>query len=95
MKSIPNIYIGKNPIQVKDSKVSGSEVLIDDEVFFKISNVDSMRPFFMSIVSNSNHWMFISSTGRLEEKIVNLLFSLITLMTKFQNQVKLPEVKLY
>ena len=55
MKSIPNIYIGKNPIQVKDSKVSGSEVLIDDEVFFKISNVDSMRPFFMSIVSNSNH----------------------------------------
>ena len=24
-----------------------------------------MRPFFMSIVSNSNHWMFISSNGAL------------------------------
>ena len=24
-----------------------------------------MRPFFMSIVSDSNHWMFISSTGSL------------------------------
>ena len=24
-----------------------------------------MRPFFMSLVSNSNHWLFISSTGGL------------------------------
>ena len=24
-----------------------------------------MRPFFMRIVSNSNHWMFISSNGGL------------------------------
>jgi len=31
--------------------------------WFKIENFDSMRPFFMSIVSDSNHWMFISSNG--------------------------------
>ncbi|HKL14655.1 MAG TPA: hypothetical protein VJ915_03425 [Balneolaceae bacterium] len=31
--------------------------------WFKIDNFDSMRPFFMSIVSDSNHWMFISSNG--------------------------------
>ncbi len=35
------------------------------ENFFKISNSDEMRPFFMSIVSDSNHWMFISSNGGL------------------------------
>jgi len=35
------------------------------EGFFKISNVDQIRPFFMSIVSDSNHWMFISSNGGL------------------------------
>ena len=41
------------------------EVIINDESFFKISNIDKMRPFFMSLVSNSNHWFFISSTGGL------------------------------
>ena len=81
MKSIPNIYIGKNPIQAKDSKVSGSELLIDDEVFFKISNVDSMRPFFMSIVSNSNHWLFISSTGGLSAGRKNSNYALFPYYT--------------
>ena len=38
---------------------------IDNEDFYCISNYDSMRPFFMSIVSDSNHWMFISSNGGL------------------------------
>jgi len=34
------------------------QVEIDNQVYYKISNSDSMRPFFMSIVSDSNHWMF-------------------------------------
>ena len=37
----------------------------DNEIYFKISNHDAMRPFLMSIVSQSNHWMFISSNGGL------------------------------
>ncbi|MEO0552003.1 MAG: hypothetical protein AAF149_02310 [Bacteroidota bacterium] len=41
------------------------QVLIDDELFYRISNMDKMRPFFMSIVSDSNHWMFIGSNGGL------------------------------
>ena len=41
------------------------EVIITNESYFKISNVDKMRPFFMSLVSNSNHWLFISSKGGL------------------------------
>jgi hypothetical protein len=41
------------------------QVLIDNESYFKISNSDEMRPFFMSIVSDSNHWMFVSSNGGL------------------------------
>lgn len=40
-------------------------VTINAEVFFKISNSDKMRPFFISVVSDSNHWMFISSNGGL------------------------------
>ncbi len=40
-------------------------VTIDGEMYYKISNSDAMRPFFMSIVSDSNHWLFISSNGGL------------------------------
>ena len=88
MKAIQNIFIGKNPIQLNDTNVSGTEVLIGDEVFYKISNVDSMRPFFMSIVSNSNHWLFISSTGGLSagRKIVIMLYFHIILMIKSLSQ---------
>lgn len=46
-------------------KVSGDLVNFDNETYYKISNCDAMRPFFMSIVSDSNHWMFISSNGAL------------------------------
>ncbi len=38
---------------------------IEGENFYCISNYDEMRPFFMSIVSDSHHWMFISSNGAL------------------------------
>jgi len=38
-------------------------VLINNEIFFKISDVNKMRHFFMSIVSDSNHWLFLSSNG--------------------------------
>lgn len=48
-----------------NEKVEIERVEIDKEVYYKISNNDSMRPFFMSIVSDSNHWMFISSNGGL------------------------------
>ncbi|WP_431159027.1 hypothetical protein [Winogradskyella poriferorum] len=40
-------------------------VTIDNKAYFKITNSNKMRPFFMSIVSDSNHWMFISSNGGL------------------------------
>ena len=46
-------------------KVSLKTVEIDSEVFFKITNSNAIRPFFMSVVSDSNHWMFISSNGGL------------------------------
>ena len=53
----------KKNIQEKEVKLK--QVIIDNESYFMISNSDSMRPFFMSIVSDSNHWMFISSNGGL------------------------------
>ncbi len=40
-----------------------TKVTIENEVYFKISDVDSFRPFFMSIVSQADHWLFIGSNG--------------------------------
>lgn len=48
-----------------DLPIEISQVKIADEHYFKISNSDAMPPFFMSIVSDSNHWMFIASNGGL------------------------------
>ncbi|GGI56623.1 hypothetical protein [Winogradskyella haliclonae] len=56
-------------------------VIIDKESYFKISNSDEMRPFFMSIVSDSNHWMFISSNGGVSAGRKNSEFSLFPYYT--------------
>ena len=54
---------------------------IDGEPFYKISNNNQMRPFFMSIVSDSNHWMFIASNGGLTAGRKNAEFSLFPYYT--------------
>ena len=67
--------------EIEDRKVSMNIVLLDGEQFYKISNNDTMRPFFMSIVSDSNHWMFISSNGGLTAGRKNAEFALFPYYT--------------
>ena len=57
------IYIGSKEASFESKEIKGKLVHFDNENYYKISNSDAMRPFFMSIVSDSNHWMFISSNG--------------------------------
>jgi hypothetical protein len=45
--------------------VEGQFVDLQGERYYKISNVDQMAPFFISVVSASDHWLFISSMGSL------------------------------
>ena len=54
---------------------------IKGEKFYKITNHDNMRPFFMSIVSDSNHWLFISSNGGLTAGRKNAEFALFPYYT--------------
>jgi len=37
----------------------------DGEEFYRIANYDRLRPFFMTVVSDADHWMFVSSNGAL------------------------------
>lgn len=41
------------------------QVKLGEEYFYQLTDSDKMRPFFMSIVSAGNHWMFIASNGGL------------------------------
>jgi len=51
--------------EVLPETVEMQVVEIENESYLKISSVDRMRPFLMSLVSDSDHWMFIASNGGL------------------------------
>ena len=75
------IYLGNRPLHQSRAATSGEEITISGETFYKITAVDRMRPFFMSIVSHSDHWMFISSTGGLTAGRKNSDFALFPYYT--------------
>ncbi len=58
-----------------------NSITLRGESYYQISNYDEIRPFFMSIVSDSNHWMFISSNGGLTAGRKNAEFSLFPYYT--------------
>ena len=59
------LYLGANPLNASSTAVEGDYVTRDGESFYRIANVDGMDDFFISVVSDSNHWMFISTRGGL------------------------------
>jgi hypothetical protein len=59
------LFIGATPQKQNEKVVQGKYVSLLGESFYKIQNFDAIDPFFMSIVSSSDHWLFISSTGGL------------------------------
>ncbi len=49
----------------KVNEVGGEFVDFDGERYYAIRNVDRMGPFFISVISSADHWLFVSSTGGL------------------------------
>ena len=60
-----SIYIGNSKIILEKTRADGQFVEIDGQGHYQIKNYHLMPDFFMSIVSDSDHWMFISSNGSL------------------------------
>ena len=60
-----DVYIGDTKIQDQESPVDGEFVEILGETYYRIRHFDQMTPFFMSLVSSSDHWLFLASTGGL------------------------------
>jgi hypothetical protein len=61
----PRILASRAPLQLDSLPVSGAETVLDGERYYRITNVDQMRPFLISVVSPGDLWMFISSNGAL------------------------------
>jgi len=59
------LYLGARPLKTNRDPVQGRAVSIEGKPFYQIANYDRMRPFFMTIVSDADHWLFISSNGGL------------------------------
>jgi hypothetical protein len=67
--------------KVPSNTITGELVTVENESYYKISNSHAMRPFFMTIVSDSNHWMFISSNGGLTAGRKNAEYALFPYYT--------------
>ena len=59
------LTIGASPLHRKAPSASGTFVEIDGEAAYRIENADGLTPFFISVVSDADHWLFASSTGGL------------------------------
>ena len=59
------LYLGKTPLRASQQPVQGRQVILNGERLYQIANYDRMRPFFMTVVSDADHWLFISSNGGL------------------------------
>ena len=58
-------FTGEKAQKWSAAQASGEFVFLNGERFYKINHLDALEPFFISLVSSSDHWLFIASTGGL------------------------------
>lgn len=69
-KNAPTL-IGSTYLTPPPTEPIGGYVELLGETFYKIQHYDAMPPFFISLVSGADHWLYISSTGGLSAGRVN------------------------
>jgi len=58
-----NLYMGDAKVFASTHDVAFDTVSVQGDLYYRIHNIDQMPPFFMTIVSDVDFWMFLSSTG--------------------------------
>ncbi len=59
------IKIGQQSLNATEANVEGDFTTLNGVDFYRIKRVDEMPPFFMTLVSPFDHWLFIGSNGGL------------------------------
>ena len=65
MEQSNHIWLGDQPLTRSTGKPDGHYVEIEGERFYRISHYDAMDDFFITLISATNHWLFISTSGGL------------------------------
>ncbi len=60
-----DILVGNLPLHATGQPITGQYVDLYGEPYYRIAHYDQAPPFFMSLVSSADHWLFISSSGGL------------------------------
>ena len=50
------IHLGQQLRQTSNIEIGGQYVSIEGETYYQIKNYDQMKDFFISVVSDSDHW---------------------------------------
>ncbi len=63
--SQPALQFGRSPVPPPAEPVDGRLVDLEGDRYYAVENVQEMAPFLLSLVSDSDHWLFAASTGAL------------------------------
>ncbi|MCA9548066.1 MAG: hypothetical protein KC613_26855, partial [Myxococcales bacterium] len=59
----PPVHLGSTPFHAPAGPVGWAHVTHAGQPWLRVTNVDAMPPFFMSVVSDSDPWLFVGSNG--------------------------------
>ena len=63
MKNPNPIFLGNSPFQSSTGPTRAEFVMLQGEPHICIRHVNRLSPFLMSIVSDSDHWLFVGSNS--------------------------------
>ena len=64
-QSVDEVVVGGKPLHWDERPVVGAFTEVDGEPAYRIDHIDGLDPFFVTVVSDADHWLFASSTGSL------------------------------
>ena len=71
----------KKVSKTRAKSVKGEYTTLEDADYYVIRNFDLMPPFFMTVLSATDHWLFISSNGALSAGRINPEYALFPYYT--------------
>ena len=59
------VKLGSQVLQAQAMEAKGDFVSFEGQAFYRIQKVNAMPPFFMTLVSPYDHWLFVASNVEL------------------------------
>lgn len=76
------VFLGNHQLPESEPSPTGRLVEHGADTFYAIERAEGLSPFLMSVVSDSDHWLFISSNGGLTAGRRNAKFALFPYTTE-------------